>query len=270
MKKLAATVGAAVLLLAGCATGGGPEIAPSPTPTKTQPTATVTAQAAEFVTIECSNSDYTTTQKFAVERTDTPPNFAAIWSGDNTSCNVWDDVKATTDIELDARLVAGSATVDTLYALCAAVDPTDTYFNGTHVASDAQIPEIKATLKLCPEHPLAAQLQATLERTTTAAAAPPPPAPVWERYGPVPSNLLDLGDDYYLGMGASICADVQAGKIETGFLHGYLTGGNLPEYVKPQAANVRMAARSIELTCPESMDQFVTLLDQYDAAHGPY
>jgi hypothetical protein len=162
MKKLIAALGAA-LILAGCATVGGPEVAESPSATP-KPTASVTTKSAEYVTITCSDEKFSNSRDFAVERTDTPPNFAAIWAGDNVNCDTEGEVRASTDIEFDARLIAGTATVDTLYSICASVDPDDTYVNGRHVPSAAQIGEINAVLKLCPEHPHAPQLQATAHR----------------------------------------------------------------------------------------------------------
>jgi hypothetical protein len=74
----------------------------------------------------------------------------------------------------------------------------------------------------------------------------------------------------YEPIAGNLCADVAAGKIETGFLHGYLTGGNLPDYVKPMPLSVWTTVQAIDYGCPDLGDAFAKLLDEYDAAHGPY
>lgn len=108
---------------------------------------------------------------------------------------------------------------------------------------------------------------------TPTAAPPPEPTSedLWERYGAMPDGFVEyLEDDYFLAYGPMNCADISAGKIETGWLHGVLTGGNLPDYVKPQPLGVYTIVRSIELSCPDLLDDFTALLDGYDAAHSPY
>lgn len=111
------------------------------------------------------------------------------------------------------------------------------------------------------------------EAPSVAATTPAPPAdpPVWERYGALPAGTSGAGfEEYFEGLGATICPDVQAGRIEAGFLHGFVTGGPLPEYVKPTPAGVWQAVQVIERSCPDDLPSFVALLDAYDAEHGPY
>lgn len=106
---------------------------------------------------------------------------------------------------------------------------------------------------------------------SAASATPTEPASdeVWSRYGPLVGTSA-YTDDYVAAFAPSICADVAAGKIETGFTHGFITGGNLPDHVRPQATFVWAAARAIELGCPDLSDDFIALLDAYDAKYGPY
>jgi hypothetical protein len=100
--------------------------------------------------------------------------------------------------------------------------------------------------------------------------APVAPAAVWERYGPLPKDLSYITDDVIVSLGQMACADVRAGHVDQGWLHGFLTGGNAPEYIKPIALNVYLVARSLDKTCPDLSAELVTLLDAYDVANAPY
>ena len=88
---------------------------------------------------------------------------------------------------------------------------------------------------------------------------------VWERYQPS-TNSVELTEDELRAQAPTICAAVEAGEIETGFLWGWVTGAS----GIPKSDGVRKAITAIQLKCPESYDDFVALLDAYDAKHGPY
>ena len=151
----------------------------------------------------------------------------------------------------------------TLLTACSATDTTST-------ATTATTPSPTATVTA--SRPPSPEPSRTLSPTTSAIQTPAPSASSsnpWDRYGP----LLDTSfytDEYLSAFAPSVCADVGAGKIESGFLHGFITGGNLPEYVRPQATFVWAAARAVELGCPDLTDDLATLLDAYDEEHEPY
>jgi hypothetical protein len=62
------------------------------------------------------------------------------------------------------------ASITTLYGIFGEFDPTDDNTSGEYSASPEQIPEITGALRLCPSHPLAAELRATINRGRAEAA----------------------------------------------------------------------------------------------------
>lgn len=93
--------------------------------------------------------------------------FTQVWAAEPYSCDASRDNTEFSEIEqaaFDASGYDDRGSIAILYEICAEVDPTDTYVSGEHTASPEQIPEITAVLVLCPDHPLADEFAATLER----------------------------------------------------------------------------------------------------------
>jgi hypothetical protein len=118
------------------------------------------------VTLTCYLDDtFTSKQAFLIRGDE--PNFSTPWLHTPYSCEATRNGVPLTAVEQQAFEASGyddPTHITTLYGICAAVDPTDTYTSGEHAASPEQIPELTGVLTLCPGHPLAAEFRATIER----------------------------------------------------------------------------------------------------------
>ena len=118
------------------------------------------------VTLNCFLDDtFSTQQVFSIRG---EPDFTAVWAQTPYSCEAARNgsvpMSPLEQQALDASGYANPASITTLYQICAEVDPTDVYTAGDHSATPEQIAEITGVLTLCPDHPLAADLRATIER----------------------------------------------------------------------------------------------------------
>lgn len=124
------------------------------------------------VTMTCYlNGTYTDSQQFTM---DVGGDFAPIWAAAPTSCDATRDLGAFTPVEQQAVTTAGypsSASITTLYEICARVDPNDVYIQPSHTLSAGQIAEVNGMLTLCPGHPHAQQLRDAAARSQADAAA---------------------------------------------------------------------------------------------------
>ena len=119
------------------------------------------------ITLDCELDDFSTESTYEVARDkDGKPDFTAVWAAKPVSCEVEDFLFPVTDVEKAAHKTAkyDDNDISTLYELCAQVDPEDVYVEDGYAASEEEIPEIKAALKLCPKHPHAAKWQAAVKR----------------------------------------------------------------------------------------------------------
>jgi hypothetical protein len=121
------------------------------------------SQAIE-VTLFCHLDDsFDAEQRLTVVDAD----FTEVWAETPYSCDAIRNTAEFNEIEQSAIDAAGydnRNAIVTLYEICAEVDPDDVYASGEHTASPEQVAEIQGALALCPEHPLADELTATLER----------------------------------------------------------------------------------------------------------
>ena len=86
------------------------------------------------ITLDCELDDFSTESTYEVAQDkDGNPDFTAVWAAK-------------------------------LYELCAQIDPEGVYVEDGYAASESQIAEIKAALKLCPKHPHAAKWRAAVKR----------------------------------------------------------------------------------------------------------
>jgi hypothetical protein len=94
------------------------------------------------------------------------PDFAAVWAAKPVSCEVLTAVYPVTAVEKAAYETSkyDDNIISTLYTICAAVDPTDSYAEAGFAASEDQIPEINGALTLCPKHPLAPKWKQAVQR----------------------------------------------------------------------------------------------------------
>lgn len=138
------------------------------TPTTTTPTPPPTPQ----VGIQCSTGTaYSNYQQLTM---DVGGDFAAIWAVNPISCVAHRDSGALTPLEQQAFTAAGyptTASLATLYGLCAEVDPNNVYLQSSHTLTPPQINEVNGMLTLCPNHPQATQLRETASRSQAENAA---------------------------------------------------------------------------------------------------
>ncbi|RLP89282.1 hypothetical protein EAD89_15125 [Micromonospora sp. BL4] len=94
------------------------------------------------------------------------PDFSEVWAAKPTSCDSQAEIYPVTDTEKAALKTSKyeDGDITTLYEMCAAVDPEDTYLEADFAASSEQIPEINAALQLCPTYPYAKKWRETVKR----------------------------------------------------------------------------------------------------------
>ncbi|MCX5115959.1 hypothetical protein OG992_02135 [Micromonospora sp. NBC_00362] len=94
------------------------------------------------------------------------PDFSEVWAAKPTSCDAQTEIQPVTDTEKAALTTSkyDDGDIATLYEMCAAVDPEDTYLEAGFAASSEQIPEINAALLLCPSYPYAKKWRETVKR----------------------------------------------------------------------------------------------------------
>ncbi|GAB4106552.1 hypothetical protein GCM10028790_55710 [Micromonospora taraxaci] len=94
------------------------------------------------------------------------PDFSEVWAAKPTSCDAQTEIYPVTDTEKTALETSKyeDGDITTLYEMCAAVDPEDTYVEAGFAASSEQIPEINAALVLCPSYPYAKKWRETVKR----------------------------------------------------------------------------------------------------------
>ncbi|RAO19444.1 hypothetical protein LUPAC07_01830 [Micromonospora noduli] len=97
---------------------------------------------------------------------DDRPDFSEVWAAKPTSCDAQAEIYPVTDAEKAALKTSkyDGGDITTLYEMCAAVDPEDTYLEADFAASSEQIPEINAALLLCPNYPYAKKWRETVKR----------------------------------------------------------------------------------------------------------
>ncbi|MEV4384648.1 hypothetical protein AB0J68_02800 [Micromonospora sp. NPDC049580] len=94
------------------------------------------------------------------------PDFSEVWAAKPTACDAQAEIYPVTDTEKAALKTSKyeDGNITTLYEMCAAVDPEDTYLEADYAASSEQIPEINAALLLCPTYPYAKKWRETVKR----------------------------------------------------------------------------------------------------------
>ncbi|RZT79076.1 hypothetical protein EV382_2272 [Micromonospora violae] len=94
------------------------------------------------------------------------PDFSEVWAAKPTACDAQAEIYPVSDTEKAALKTSKyeDGDITTLYEMCAAVDPEDTYLEADFAASSEQIPEINAALLLCPSYPYAKKWRETVKR----------------------------------------------------------------------------------------------------------
>ncbi len=189
-RKLAAVVAVALVAsVAGCggdepaaapasmpaSPSGSPSIAVSPTPS---PTPTPTAPPGNTVTLSCTDQSDEVNEVTITPGPKGLPDFTAAWALKLRSCDVVggdfggsEKVLPITAVEKGVYRASRQDGYDEedediafFYRDCAAVDPDDTFNEPGSTLSTEQIPDMIATLMLCPKHPHAANWRAALKR----------------------------------------------------------------------------------------------------------
>lgn len=135
-----------------------------PTPSAS-PTATSAQRTLEIDCVLATATGYRVAFEVVVDPAK-GADFAELWAAKATSCDA--DVAIWPETPLEQAALKTSkyddGTITTLYTMCAAVDPEDTYASAGFAAGSAQIPEINAALMLCPKHPQAGKWRQAVQR----------------------------------------------------------------------------------------------------------
>ncbi|PWU56121.1 hypothetical protein DLJ47_07730 [Micromonospora sp. S4605] len=118
------------------------------------------------ITVECEDNQGFSSLHTITPGTDGRPDFTTVWPAKATSCEIEGAIAIVTDTEKAAYKTSGydDQDISTLYEICAAVDPDDVYAEPGFTASREQVPEINASLMLCPKHPYAKKWREAVKR----------------------------------------------------------------------------------------------------------
>jgi hypothetical protein len=153
---------------------------PSPTPSQTPiPTLTSASPAGNTVDLSCYDQDHVDQEVTITPGPKGVPDFTGAWALKLVSCDA-----STVDVFGGDGKVFPSSSVEKgvyrasredgydgedediafFYEDCAAVDPDDTFIEPGFALSSEQIPDMIATLMLCPKHPHAPKWRGALQR----------------------------------------------------------------------------------------------------------
>ncbi|MFI6265289.1 hypothetical protein [Micromonospora sp. NPDC051006] len=118
------------------------------------------------ITVDCDTGQAWSSQLTISPGQDGRPDFTEVWLAKPASCEVEGVITIVTATEKAAYKTSGydDEDISPLYEICAAVDPDDVYAETGFAASREQIPEINASLTLCPTHPYAKKWRETVKR----------------------------------------------------------------------------------------------------------